>query len=242
LARLDGEAGVAAPDARSKPHASEGVTQASVPVIPLAARVASVAPSQGGAPDAPRGRPAASMPVPGLTPPAGQGARPACCHRNRPAFRSARLIALRPLRAPRHGSQRRHTPRRFRSTWPMRIASRRRTQKCPPAVLTSQCARVIAGRDPHPPGGRYRRYSARRAGWVREHGNAAPFRPRWGSPGRAFWLPWKGPSSLRSHRDAWKPCEPPAAPGTALPDPRCPARRFRVRHQRRGPRGSRRFV
>ena len=82
----------------------------------------------------------------------------------------------------------------------------------------------------------------RRAGRVREHGDAAPFRPRWGSDGRASWLPRQGPSSLRSHRDAWKPCEPSIAPGTALARSALPGTPPSGKAPRRGPRGSRRFV
>jgi len=108
-------------------------------VVPSVARVASMAPNQGGTPDAPGGCPVAAMPVPGLTRPAGQGPRPVCCRRNQPASGSARWMSPRPPRAPRHGSQRRHTPRRFRWAWPMAIASRRRAQECPPraAVIST---------------------------------------------------------------------------------------------------------
>jgi hypothetical protein len=138
--------------------------------------------------------PVAAMPVRQAYPSRRLGAHPSCCHRNQPASGSAPPIASRPLRVPRPGSQRRHTPWRFRSTRPMPIASHRRAQGCSPA-LPSQCAKVTAGGYP------IRRTDVTVTGRAgSEHGDAAPFRPRGGSDGRASWLPRQMPSSLRSHR------------------------------------------
>jgi hypothetical protein len=102
----------------------------------------------------------------------------------------------------------------------------------PPGGADISAPGATAARDPPPRGGRDRRYKDR--GGPGGFGSMA-MRRRFvrdgGSDGRAAWPPRKAPSSLRSRRDAWKPCEPPPLPAPHWPDPRCPARRLRVRHQ-----------
>ena len=193
-----------------------------------------MATDQGGTPDAPRGCHVAAMPVRQAHPPRWSRSSPraplAAAGTN-PHSGSARWITPCSLRVPRTVRSA-NTPAAVPIGMATAIASRRRAQECPPAVLSSRRTKVTAARDPHPPGGRDRRYRARGAGRVREHGDAAPFRP-------------SGDLTAEHHGCGRccslfvliaTPCGPasrPSLPAPALARSTLPATRVRVRHQGR---------
>ena len=113
------------------------------------------------------------------------------------------------------------------------IASRRRAQECPPAVLSSRRTKVTAARDPHPPGGRDRRYRARGAGRVREHGDAAPFRPSGDLTAEHHGCHGRCCSLFVLIATPCGPASRPSLPAPALARSTLPATRVRVRHQGR---------
>ena len=187
---------------------------------------------QGGTPEAPRGCPVAAMPVRQAHPSHWSGPRAACCRWNQPASGSARWIASCPLL----GTAARFAVPTPSAAFPIGMANGDRPapsapSSVPPLGAVISTSGGSAARDPHPPDGRDRDEDrdgpsgfgsmATLRRFVRDgdltaehHGCRGRGRPRFAltaTPG--------------------SPTSRPLPPAPHWPDPRCPARRLRVRHQ-----------
>ncbi len=167
-----------------------------------------------------------------LTRPAGQGPRPACCCRNQSAFGISPVdYAVSSV-----GHRARFAAPAPSAAFPTGMANGDRLapsapSSVPPRGAVISAPGVAAARDPHPPGGRDRDEDrdgpsgfgsmATLRRFVRDgdltaehHGCRGRGRPRFAltaTPG--------------------SPASRPLPPAPHWPDPRCPARRLRVRHQ-----------
>ena len=204
-----------------------------MPVIPLAARDESVAADQGGTPDTPRGCPPHSAGPPVPPAPLIKARAPLAAAGTNPHSGSARWISSCPLLG---------SAGTVRSAGTLRGGSDRHGQWRSPRTVGAfvssapRCchlgAGVAAARDPHPRDGRDRRDEDRDG--PSGFGSIATLRrfvlygdltaEHHGRRGR-------GRPRFALTATSGSPASRPSLPAPHWPDPRCPARRLRLRHQ-----------